>query len=79
MFDSYQQAKAIAAIKREALQVPQPSAVVGRSLGRPVYIKVKFSEKDKVKALGAKWDSLARLWFVPAGRDLGKFEHWIQH
>lgn len=30
----------------------------------PVLLRVTFEDKDKVKALGAKWDNINRLWFV---------------
>jgi hypothetical protein len=40
-------------------------------------IQVPFAEKDDAKALGARWDSEAQSWFVPAGRDLALFNRWI--
>ena len=41
------------------------------------YLNVPFAEKDKVKALGARWDGAAKSWFAPKGADLSKFEQWI--
>lgn len=32
--------------------------------GQRVYLSVPFSRKDEAKALGAKWDSLLKKWFV---------------
>ena len=43
-----------------------------------VLIKVPFSEKDEVKALGAKWDKENKSWFIPAGEDQSKFSKWIK-
>jgi len=34
------------------------------------YLTVPFAQKDKAKALGARWDGAAKRWFVPAGVDL---------
>lgn len=41
------------------------------------YIEVPFAEKDKAKALGARWDMSRRSWYVPDGVDLMKFKRWI--
>lgn len=41
-----------------------------------IYIKVDISEKDEAKALGAKWDSNLKSWFVPANEDINKFSRW---
>jgi hypothetical protein len=29
---------------------------------------VSFAEKDKAKAIGAKWDAGERVWWIPAGK-----------
>lgn len=44
---------------------------------KPTYIKCPYSEKNQAKALGAKWDGDNKLWYVPAGLDLTKFEKWL--
>ena len=46
---------------------------------RPVttYLNVPFNEKAEAKAKGARWDSEARKWFVPVGRDLEPFLSWL--
>jgi hypothetical protein len=36
-----------------------------------------FSEKDAVKALGARWDPAKRLWYITDVADLTPFMHWI--
>lgn len=41
------------------------------------YLTVPFSQKDKVKALGARWDAAQRQWYVPYGIELGLFKAWL--
>lgn len=41
------------------------------------YLTVPFAQKDKVKALGARWDAAQRQWFVPPGLDLAQFSTWL--
>lgn len=41
------------------------------------YLIVPFKDKDAAKALGARWDAVQRQWFVPDGRDLTTFAHWL--
>lgn len=41
------------------------------------YLDTAFKDKDRVKALGARWDADARRWYVPAGLDLAPFEAWL--
>lgn len=40
-------------------------------------LAVPFSQKDEAKALGAKWDSAQKIWYVPEGTDLAPFEAWL--
>lgn len=42
-----------------------------------VYLAVPYEEKEKAKALGARWDKEAGSWFAPPGRDLSQLEPWI--
>jgi len=42
-----------------------------------MYLTVTFAQKDKVKALGARWDANQRQWFVPPGLDLALFSPWL--
>ena len=37
-----------------------------------------FQEKDKVKQLGARWDPIDKIWFVPAGVDPTPFRQWLR-
>lgn len=41
------------------------------------YLITTFKDKDKVKALGARWDPARRQWHVPPGRDLAPFAAWL--
>lgn len=36
-----------------------------------------FAEKDAAKALGARWDSARKLWYVVDPQDLAPFMRWI--
>lgn len=41
------------------------------------YLAVPYREKDDAKALGARWDSAGKAWFVPAGVELEPFAAWM--
>ena len=41
------------------------------------YLNVPFRERNEAKSKGARWDSEARKWFVPIGRDLEPFTSWL--
>jgi len=41
------------------------------------YLIAAFKDKEKVKALGARWDPEQRKWFVPYGRELTPFDEWL--
>jgi hypothetical protein len=36
-----------------------------------------FSEKDAVKALGARWDGVKKVWYIVDVSDLDPFRRWI--
>ena len=40
------------------------------------YINVSFYEKEEAKLLGARWDAVAKSWFVPDGVDINLFHKW---
>lgn len=40
-------------------------------------LKVDFSDKDRVKNLGAKWDSARKIWYIENVEDISKFLPWI--
>ncbi len=41
------------------------------------YLNVSFEDKDKVKLLGARWDSNKRMWYVPKGQSLEPFAEFV--
>ena len=41
------------------------------------YLTTSFKDRERVKALGARWDADQKKWFVPAGRDLAPFANWL--
>jgi hypothetical protein len=41
------------------------------------YLTTPFRDKDRVKALGARWDALQKSWCVPEGMDLAPFASWL--
>lgn len=41
------------------------------------FLEVPFEDKDEVKALGAKWHSDRKKWFVPTDKDPSLFKEWI--
>lgn len=42
-----------------------------------INLKVEFKDKDKVKALGARWDYERKTWFIVNTEDLTPFMQWI--
>lgn len=42
-----------------------------------INLQCPFSEKDKAKALGAKWDAEKRCWYIVDVEDLTPFMRWI--
>lgn len=60
---------AAAAIERFGTTSPLPAA-------ERDYIDVPFTDLDKVRAAGGKWDFRAKLWYVPEGTDPGPFAQW---
>ena len=53
--------------------VPSPDSSIARE---KTYLYVPYKEKDKAKALGAKWDADKKLWYAPEGTDLKPLERW---
>lgn len=50
---------------------------LGKSLEDWVSLQVPFSEKDQAKALGARWDSVAKVWKVARQDDMSAFSRWL--
>jgi hypothetical protein len=42
-----------------------------------VYLKVKYDDRFKAKALGFRWDYEAKLWFIDNPSDLSLFKQWM--
>jgi hypothetical protein len=40
-------------------------------------LNVPYAEKDKARALGARWDAKIKKWYVPDGVTATPFESWI--
>ena len=40
------------------------------------YINVPFKDKEKAKALGARWDKLRKSWYAPNNVEKAPFEKW---
>lgn len=40
-------------------------------------LKVPYAEKDEAKALGARWNSARKAWYVPDGKDEAPFARWF--
>lgn len=40
-------------------------------------LKVSYAEKDKAKALGARWDATRRTWYIETGTELAPFREWL--
>lgn len=36
-----------------------------------------FAEKDAAKALGARWDSAKKTWYITDAADITPFQRWI--
>lgn len=42
-----------------------------------INLKTPFADKDRVKALGARWDATRKTWYVVDAKDLTPFMPWI--
>jgi len=42
-----------------------------------INLTTPFAEKDAVKALGARWDSAKKVWYIVDVADLTPFMRWI--
>ncbi|CUW41935.1 putative DNA topoisomerase III (plasmid) [Magnetospirillum sp. XM-1] len=61
-------------------KTPQPASTAsGTPSAAPAAgrtdLRVAFADKDKAKALGARWDADRRTWYVPAGAALDPFRN----
>lgn len=42
-----------------------------------VYLKVKYDDRFKAKALGCRWDHAVKCWFIDNPNDLSLFKQWM--
>ena len=42
-----------------------------------VFLDVPYAEKDTAKRLGARWDPIARKWYIQASQDPKPFSRWM--
>ncbi len=41
------------------------------------YLAVPYNEKDQAKAAGARWDKVAKAWYVGENADIRALQHWL--
>ena len=41
-----------------------------------LYLNVPYEQSARAKAMGARWDSQMRFWYVPHGLDINNFAEW---
>lgn len=61
------------ALERNQRQAPHQA----RPARERVDLNVPYSDKDVVKALGAQWDPVRRVWYIKPGHDPKEFAPWI--
>lgn len=58
---------------------PSPAQVLaGPEQAGKVFLDVPFKQKEKVKALGAKWDRQEQSWYISASADKAPFAPWLR-
>ena len=50
---------------------------IGDVMKERITLNVRFEDKDKVKALGARWDADQKTWYIPLGLETSPFALWI--
>jgi len=46
-------------------------------VGMRINLVTPFADKDKAKALGARWDAARKVWYIVDVADLSPFMRWI--
>ena len=41
-----------------------------------LFLAVPFDQKDRAKAIGARWEPALKKWYVPHGVDIAGFAEW---
>ncbi len=49
----------------------------GEGVGMKTVLAVPYAEKDEAKALGARWDSALRVWYVENVERIERFMRWM--
>lgn len=73
----YPNCKVILADENGKPGAKKQSPSMAEPVGQVVFLKVPFEDKDKVKALGAKWSAERKSWYVPQGVQVGGFKGWF--
>ena len=65
---------------KNAIKKPKPSPPKQSQseLSNKVYLCCPYSDKDKCKALGGRWDPSKKKWYVPKGMDTKPFSEWLK-
>ncbi|MDR4516166.1 MAG: zincin-like metallopeptidase domain-containing protein [Nitrosomonas sp.] len=62
----------------ESIQKNQIQHAVKESVNQlRQYLAVPYSEKDRAKAAGARWDKAAKAWYVGENADIRALQRWI--
>ncbi len=70
MSDSVQETASKITSDKDKAKAPSKAAV-------STYLHVPFEDKEKAKALGARWDMKNKAWYAPKNADLKLFAKWI--
>ena len=62
---------------QQTLNQPQENNHVSENEGVKSYLNCPFDDKDECKALGGKWDSEEKKWYVPDNVDITPFKKWL--
>ena len=54
----------------------KPKSTTEHRLGTRLF--VRYEDRERVKALGARWDPHAREWYAPHGTDLSMLAEFIR-
>ncbi len=73
-FAAFARGEDVPGVRQEAGAAPQEAAK--GPAPQKIFLDVPYSEKDRAKAAGARWDGKAKLWYAPEGADLAKLQAW---
>ena len=73
--DAYALADALDSIGKQIWQKTDMN--IAHIAEKKTFLAVPFEEKEDAKALGAKWDGVAKSWYAPEGVDLAPLQKWI--